>query len=165
MSTEKKKRKRFPAILKLSLVLFIVALIVGGYYGYDIYKKVYNPNVIHDNEKTYLYIPTGAAYEDVIDRIESKNIIKDLESFEWVAEKKSYNSLVKPGRYLISKNISTNNDLVNLLRSGNQKPVNVSFNNVRTKEELAGKVAKYVETVLSGLTPCRASIWLMGRPQ
>ena len=34
-----------------------------------------------------------------------------------------------------------NNELVNLLRSGRQTPVNVVFNNIRTKEEFAGIIA------------------------
>ena len=38
-----------------------------------------------------------------------------------------------------------NNELVNLLRSGRQTPVNVVFNNVRTKEEFAGKIAHQIE--------------------
>ena len=38
-----------------------------------------------------------------------------------------------------------NNELVNLFRSGRQTPVNVVFNNVRTKEEFAGKISHQIE--------------------
>ena len=38
-----------------------------------------------------------------------------------------------------------NNELVNLLRSGRQTPVDVVFNNVRTKEQFAGKIASQLE--------------------
>ena len=47
---------------------------------------------------------------------------------------------VKPGRYKIRNGIS-NNELVNMFRSGNQDPVMVVFNNVRTLDQLAGKVS------------------------
>jgi len=36
--------------------------------------------------------------------------------------------------------------LVNMLKGGLQTPLNVTFNNVRTKEQLAGKVSKYLQT-------------------
>jgi UPF0755 protein len=39
----------------------------------------------------------------------------------------------------------SNNELINLLRAGMQEPVKVTFNTVRTKEQLAGKVAKNIE--------------------
>ena len=39
----------------------------------------------------------------------------------------------------------SNNDLVNLLRSGNQTPVKVSFNNQDSLEKLAGRIAAQIE--------------------
>ena len=39
----------------------------------------------------------------------------------------------------------SNNDLVNLLRSGNQEPVQVIFNSVRSLEKLCGIVAEQIE--------------------
>ena len=39
----------------------------------------------------------------------------------------------------------SNNSLVNLLRSGKQSPVSVTFNNVRLKTELASKVSEKLE--------------------
>ena len=38
------------------------------------------------------------------------------------------------------------NHLINLLRSGRQSPVKVTFNNVRTLNEIAGKIGKQIET-------------------
>ena len=40
----------------------------------------------------------------------------------------------------------SNNDIVNLLRSGNQTPVKVAFNNQDTLEKLAHRIATQVET-------------------
>jgi UPF0755 protein len=39
----------------------------------------------------------------------------------------------------------SNNDLVNLLRSGNHSPVKVSFNNQDSVEKLAGRIARQIE--------------------
>ena len=50
---------------------------------------------------------------------------------------------VKAGRYKI-RNGWSNNELVNVLRSGRQDPVMVVFNNVRDLEGVAGKVSRYL---------------------
>ena len=73
-----------------------------------------------------------------------QDIIKDRKSFEWLAEKKNYPSHVLPGRYRISEQMS-NNDLINMLRSGKQEPLMVTFNNLRTLDELAGVIADQLE--------------------
>jgi UPF0755 protein len=61
-----------------------------------------------------------------------------------VARKKSYPSLIKPGRYLFSGEMSYV-DVIDRLRSGDQQPVEVTFNNIRTLNDLAGKVGKQIE--------------------
>ena len=37
-----------------------------------------------------------------------------------------------------------NNDLVNLLRSGRQSPVKVTFNNVRSLQDVSSKLSEYL---------------------
>ena len=64
--------------------------------------------------------------------------------FLWVASKKSFTK-VKPGRYVLKKGMS-NNDLVNMLRIGNQTAVSVSFNNQDTLEKFAGRIAEQIAT-------------------
>jgi UPF0755 protein len=55
-----------------------------------------------------------------------------------------YQDDVKPGLYIIPAKTS-NLNLVRLLRSGRQTPVKLTFNNVRTKEDLAEKITKNLE--------------------
>jgi UPF0755 protein len=45
---------------------------------------------------------------------------------------------------LLDKGLNTN-EILNMLKSGNQQPVKVTFNNLRFIEELAGAVSKYIE--------------------
>lgn len=51
---------------------------------------------------------------------------------------------IKPGRYEI-QNTTNRIDLIRLLRSGRQKPVVVTFNNILTLEQLAGKLSRNLE--------------------
>jgi UPF0755 protein len=63
---------------------------------------------------------------------------------EWVAEKKKYPKLVKPGKYVIDRFLNYN-QLINILRGGKQTPVKITFNNVRTLNELAGRIGGQIE--------------------
>ena len=72
-------------------------------------------------------------------------MIKNKESFLWLCEKKKFgNDNLKPGKYQL-KNGWSNNDLINFFRLCNDIKVNITFNNVRTLEQLAGKVAQNIE--------------------
>ncbi len=127
----------------IGLVLIAIALITAtlayGVYWYLLVK----PNV-KISEDTFIYIKTNSSYEDVLNNIKENNIIDNLETFEWVAKKKNYPNKVKAGKYLIKVG-TNNNDLVNMLRSGNQVPVYIEFNSIRTAEQLAGRLAQQIE--------------------
>lgn len=91
-----------------------------------------------------IYIPDEASYGQVIDSLETNLNVRNLKLLKWVAEKKKYPLLVKPGRYVIDEDMSYY-ALVDLLRSGRQSPVNVTFNNIRTLNDLAAKVGGKIE--------------------
>ena len=129
--------------LKIFLIIIAIGLLSAVIAGYKFYSKIYFPNV--SVEKTqFLFIPTGADYEQVLDSLKKNNFITDIESFDWVAHKKKYHQLVKAGRYELTNGMS-NNELVNMLRIGNQKHIDLTFNNVRTIEQLAGKISSQLE--------------------
>jgi UPF0755 protein len=131
-------------IWKIILAIVGVCVIVGGVFGYSYYKKIYYPNISAGGQNEYLLIPTGSSYEDVLNILKKENILLDAGSFEWLAELKKYPSNVHPGRYKIHDGMS-NNELVNLLRSGEQEPVDLVIHGVRTKYELAGKIGGVIE--------------------
>lgn len=120
-------------------------MIIGGIFGYKYYKIIFQPNTqIADNSAKAIYIPTKADYGDVLNLLVENNIIIDKQSFDWVARKKNYPANIKPGKYTINPTMN-NNALVNLLRSGRQTPVKLTFNNIRTKQQFAGIIARQIE--------------------
>lgn len=134
-------------MLKKTIIsILLIGAVVGGYMAYNMYQKVYQPNVTLENTSDkYFYIYSNYQFSDVVHDLYEKGYIVNRESFEWVAEQKAnFKNNVKPGRYLLEDGMS-NNELVNLLRSGEQEPVKVTFNNVRTKAQLAGKLTKNLE--------------------
>lgn len=114
--------------------------------GYELYSRVYQPNVIlpENTSEKYIYIPSNSDFTKVIDVLSENGLLINYNSFEWLAKQKKYDTNIKPGRYKIDRALN-NNELINLLRSGRQPPIKVTFNNLRTKEQLAGKIASQIE--------------------
>ncbi len=131
-----------PRKWRLSMMGFCIVSLTILVWGNQLYLKVYDPNV----KKTgILFISTGAELQNVADLLIKGDFLKDSSSFRWVAARKSYANQVHPGAYRIKKGWG-NNQLINLLRSGDQTPIKVTFNNIRLREELAGKLAHYLES-------------------
>jgi UPF0755 protein len=111
--------------------------------GINYYLKYFKPNVTDNQE--YLYIPTGSNFKDVFSIIVNKDIVKDTISFLNAAQNMDYPVKVKAGRYRLTKDMS-NRSLINMLKAGNQEPVNIAFQNVRLKHTLAGMISKKIES-------------------
>lgn len=131
----------FPRIGKFVIIFFSIALIITGLKAYQYFMYIFEENAVKDYT---LYITEKTSFDDVINILKSENVLKNYKAFKWVAKKKKYPMAVKPGRYGIKKDMNTN-QIVNILRSGLQEPVNLTFNNVRKFEDLAGKVCKYIQ--------------------
>jgi UPF0755 protein len=138
---QKNKTMLFPRLNKWIVIVFIIATVAGGFRGYQLYKFIFRPNI---NVPGSIIIPLNATYEQVLDSLKKHEIIVNYEAFDWVAKRKKYPQLIKPGKYLLDKGLNTN-EILNMLRSGNQEPVLVTFNNLRFIQELAGAVAKYIQ--------------------
>ncbi len=96
-------------------------------------------------------IPTGSTFDDLADTISSAGILKNEGTFMAIYRFKSYGRSVRPGSYIIEPGMS-NNKIVNMLRSGLQSPVNVTFNNIRTLDELAGVLGDQTEADSASLS-------------
>jgi len=124
----------------LWLVLFLA--LAAGIFGWRTWKELFGPGVTGDR---ILLIPTGSTLDQVIDSLKATGVITEEASFRMLAERKNYVNKVKPGRYRITSGTSLNS-LLNTLRSGDQEPIDLTFTNVKDLPELAGRVARYVET-------------------
>ena len=91
-----------------------------------------------------IYIPTGATFDDVKKILDEKNILTKKYTFYWLAHQKRYDTQIKPGRYVL-RNGMNNLELVDMLNTGMQTPVQVVFNNIRDRYQLAGKISQQIE--------------------
>ena len=124
-------KKIWIGIATLSFVLLIILIMFTS--------KIWGENVTQNQT---VYITNQDSFETVVTKIAP--YLESESDFRWIASLKKYTKRIKGGRYFIKKGMS-NNQLLNLLRSGNQTPVKVSFNNIDSFEELAGNISKQIE--------------------
>jgi len=127
-------------ILVIAIVIFSVLLSTISFYVYQVLKT---PNVLVQQDDRIFLIYPEATFDQVQDSLLEGDYVHDLLSFSMLAKYMDYPQSVKPGRYLLQKDM-TNLEAINLLRSGNQKPVNITFNNVRLPSELGPKICQNI---------------------
>lgn len=128
-------------IKKIVVAIAVLGLVAVGGFSYYIYQTIFGINTDFSSSQKVVLIPTNSDYPAVLDSL--KPLIKDLNSFNIVAEKKQYPNNIKAGRFILKKGMN-NNEIINALRSKNM-PVNVTFNNQERIEDLAGRVAAQIE--------------------
>jgi UPF0755 protein len=137
-----KNKKLLYLISGIGIIVFVII--------YLIYRSIFGVSISPLRNKQVIYIPTGSIYAQVRDTLSSNFVIKNPAVLDWVAKRKNYPDLIKPGRYVVDKHISCNR-LINLLRSGRQSPVRITFSNIRSLNQLAGKIGKQIEADSSDL--------------
>ncbi|RZA02151.1 MAG: endolytic transglycosylase MltG [Sphingobacteriaceae bacterium] len=136
------KKQSTGSTRKFIIALAVIILIGLGGTIIFYYLRYFGPNVT-DNEK-YLYIHTGAGYDEVYKTIREEGIVKDTATFNWAAHNMKYTGKVKPGKYRLTPGMG-NRKFINMLLAGNQEPVQLSFRGLRLKEQFAEFVAKNLE--------------------
>ena len=126
---------------KVKLAVYLVCsvlLITFVYYGYQI---VYTPNVLVDREDQMFIVRNGYTYRQVQEDLAKGRFVNDFVSFSFLARLMDYDKEIKPGRYLLERNM-TNVAAIRVLRAGIQEPVNITFTHVRLLSELGDKITK-----------------------
>lgn len=130
----KTKNKQLRVFIYIFVALVIIAIGIGFYIRNIVFKP------IELEEKVYIYIEPTTKYEEVVDQIKEKVDLPSEKFFQMISERMNYPKSVKTGRYEL-KNGMTMPSIIRVLRSGSQTAVKLTFNNMRTKENLAGRIA------------------------
>ena len=126
------------------LILFLFLSILGISFTYYAYQITYTPNVLVDKENRLFIVKEGSTFKDIQRDLHEGNFVRDLVSFSFIAKITGYDEQIKPGRYILKKNM-TNLEALRYLRSGKQEPVKITFNNVRLIPELAEKITRNLD--------------------
>jgi len=122
------------------VIVFSILLTSFVFYFYQVF---FTENILVEKGDEVLLIEEGTTFSELQDIVYDRGIVNDMLSFSFVAKILDYQDNMKPGLYLLQKDM-TNLDAIRLLRSGAQTPTTITFNNARVKADLAGKITKNV---------------------
>lgn len=126
---------------KIFIATALIGLLIVGYFSFRVYQIVMMPNTKFNNPEATLFIKTDETYPEL--RRDLEPLLKNIENFDLLAERKGYVNNLKAGKYILKKGMN-NNTIINTLRTANV-PVRVSFNNQETIYDLAGRISKQIE--------------------
>lgn len=104
-------------------------------FAFYAYQIIYTPNILIEKDDQLFAIPKGSTFRQVRDRLYDEGFLNDVVSFSFLSRLKSYDTEVKAGMYLLKKDM-TNMEAINLLRSGTQTPVKLTFSNARLLSQI-----------------------------
>lgn len=123
---------------KIIYIVIAIIFLVSGIIGFHFYQRIFSKAVTKNGA---IYIKSDDTFDNLKEQLSS--YIANVDDFIWIAKIKKFTKL-KGGKYHLKKEMSLN-DVVNLLRSGNQTPIKVAFNNQDSLEKLAGRIAQQIE--------------------
>jgi UPF0755 protein len=130
---------------RLIVGVFLLIVVVGAIIGFRQYKFYLMPNVPLTLEDTLVEIPSGLSFEEVLELLNDRGILKDTTGFRAVAQRMNYiKDPMRAGRFRVETGWS-NVSLIRHLRNGKQETVSLVINSARLPEEVAGMAAEYLE--------------------
>lgn len=123
---------------KILLAILILVAIAGGLavYGYSVISTGFRID-----KTVYVYVDDKKDYNDLLRQLKDSAGLESMSNFDKLASVLSYKDNIKTGRYAVKPGM-TIHDLIKNLRSGNQTPVKLRFNNLRIKEDLAERIGE-----------------------
>jgi len=131
--------------MKKNLKVAILAIAIIGIAGALMANSYFNTSNTGDfPDDQYLYVPTGSSFEALMDSLKKGNFIADFDSFKDRARSMGLENSVMPGRYEISKGMSSY-DIIKMLRQGDQKITRLVINKLRTKPQIIKRISSKLE--------------------
>lgn len=128
--------------IKFGIIILVILALIAGYLFYRFQTRTMVPDDLQD---TIVYIPTNASFEQVLDTLTSKGIVRDEPAFTKLAEYMNYRrNPMRSGRYEVQAGWNII-QLIRHLRAGGQAPVDVVLTNERLPENVAAKAALFLE--------------------
>lgn len=120
-------------IISIGLLCVVVTVI-----GYVFYGQVFKNNTQFEEKKRVVFVRDTINFSDWLELPENQGVFLNKDILLRTALLKKFNT-PKIGRFAIDKNMNSNS-IINLLRSGEQDPVVIRLDNIKTIQALAGKL-------------------------
>ncbi|MDA3614229.1 endolytic transglycosylase MltG [Polluticaenibacter yanchengensis] len=122
--------------------LVVLLLLVGAVTVWFLFFKS-NTQFAGNQKAFYIHSGTPTATE-VLASLEKDSILSNTGSFKLAADRIGYWKNIKPGRYVIKRNMSVL-DVLRKLKNGQQDPVNFTIVKIRVPEDLAKMAGRKFE--------------------
>lgn len=105
------------------------------------YQYVFEANFQVEKIDKRVCIDPDTDFNELLKSFTGQGIVHEPLSFAFISKLMNYQDHIKPGCYLIKKNMS-NLEAIRMLRSGDQIPEKLTFSNARFIEDLAGDLTR-----------------------
>lgn len=126
--------------------LFLVLIALAGIAAFLLFQRYIAGGTVPDKGREIIVrIPTNSTFEEVVDILKAEGALANESIFRRLASVMKYErDPMRAGRYEIKPGWNMI-QLIRHLRGGQQAPVNLVLNNERLLEDVAGKVARFIE--------------------
>ena len=120
----------------IPFIIFSTVLTTSSVY---IYQMLYAPNFLINQPEKIIIIKDEIEFDDLRNQLIEDTLLNDVISFSVLSKLMEYDKNIKVGAYKVDMNMS-NYDMISMLRSGNQTPINITFSYARKIDDLAKKI-------------------------
>ncbi|MFL2991342.1 MAG: endolytic transglycosylase MltG [Cytophagales bacterium] len=120
----------------IPFIIFSTVLTTSSVY---IYQMLYAPNFLINQPEKIIIIKDEIKFDDLRNQLIEDTLLNDVISFSVLSKLMEYDKNIKVGAYKVDMNMS-NYDMISMLRSGNQIPINITFSYARKIDDLAEKI-------------------------
>lgn len=124
---------------KVILTILVLIVLIGGGIAAYLYSVISTGFDI--NKTVYVYVDSNKNYNALRQQIKDSAKVGNIEHFDLIADRLDYKENLRTGRYAVKPDMTVL-DLVRTLRNGNQTPTKLTFNNIRTKADLAERISE-----------------------
>jgi UPF0755 protein len=112
---------------------------------------LYAPNFLINQTEKFIIIKEETNFDELRNQLIEDTLLNDVISFSVLSKLMDYDTNIKIGAYKVKTNMS-NYNMISMLRSGNQTPINITFSYARKIDDLAEKITEKLKISSEDLT-------------
>lgn len=121
------------------LTIFLIIIILAGGFSFYVYSIL--STKFNIDQTVYIYIDESKDYNSILSQIDTTAHVENSGNFKQLASYMKYPDNIKTGRYAITPDMDIRK-AIRVLQSGQQLPIQLKFNNIRTKNDLAERISR-----------------------
>tara|TARA_B100001057_G_scaffold481249_1_gene555068 strand:- start:1302 stop:2330 length:1029 start_codon:yes stop_codon:yes gene_type:complete len=132
----------------IPFIIFSTVLTTSTVY---VYQMLYAPNFLINQTEKFIIIKEETNFDELRNQLIEDTLLNDVISFSVLSKLMDYDTNIKIGAYKVKTNMS-NYNMIRMLRSGNQTPINITFSYARKIDDLAEKITEKLKISSEDLT-------------